>query len=264
MIVDAVSFFDNLDILELRFNILDKAVDQFIVCEGDVSTAGNLKPRVFELNKTRFEKWLPKIKHFIMAPDTDPALSLLAENSPGVPKNLPWWKREFIQKESMRYALTHLNDNDRVFIGDDDEIWNPEIDYPKGRLELRQTVYSYYLNNRSSEYWTGTSVMDYKDIKNDTLDNLRAYDEARQYMHAPVLENAGWHFTNMGGAEMIKRKIRNYAHQEYATPEILNAIKDRFNRNVDYLGRNFKFGKDETDLPQYILQNKEKYVKMLL
>lgn len=263
MIVDIFSFAGELDILELRLNILDSVVDELIICEADLTTAGNPKPRYFEENKQRFEKWLPKIKYFIM-PSEDVALEHLADTSPGVPKDMHWWKREFIQKESMRYALTHLKDDDRVFIGDVDEIWNPAIEYPKGRLELEQKVYCYYLNNRSSEYWTGTSVMDYKDIKNDTLDNLRAYDIARGYMWAYKFPNAGWHFTNQGGAEAIKKKIQSYAHQEFATPEVLNVIEDRIKNNVDYLGRNFKFWKDETDLPEYILQNKDKYAKMLL
>ena len=263
MIIDLVSFAGGLDILELRFNILDKVVDQFIICEGDETTAGHPKPRYFEENKQRYAKWLPKIKYHIMSPYTDPALSLLADTSPGVPKDMPWWRREFIQKESMRYALTHLKDDDRVFVGDDDEIWNPDITYPKGRLELQQTVYTYYLNNRSNEYWTGTSVMDYKDIKSDTLDNLRAYDERRKYMHAPVLPNAGWHFTNQGGVEKIKWKVKNYAHQEFNQAFILDKIDERIANNQDYLGRDFKLGVDESEWPDYLKKNRQNYENLL-
>jgi beta-1,4-mannosyl-glycoprotein beta-1,4-N-acetylglucosaminyltransferase len=256
-VIDLFSFNGEFDILELRLNILDKAVDQFIICEGDETTAGNTKPRYFEENKERYAKWLPKIKYHIMSPYTDPALSLLADTSPGVPKDMHWWRREFIQKESMRYALTHLRDEDRVFIGDADEIWNPDITFPEGRWELQQTVYTYYLNNRSTEYWTGTSLMSYKDIKTDTLDNLRAYDQHRAHMLAPVYPNAGWHFTNIGGAEFVKRKIQSYAHQEFNNPAMLNTIEARIANNQDYLGRDFVLGKDETGLPQYLLENKE-------
>ena len=164
----------------------------------------------------------------------------------------------------MRYALTHLHDEDRVFIGDVDEIWDPYVIYPQGRLELNQRVYTYYLNNRSSEQWTGTSVMDYKDIKVDLLDNLRAYDTMRAHMLAPVLPNAGWHFTNIGGAEFIKRKIQSYAHQEFNNPEFLSLVDERIAKNVDYLGRDFKLGVDESHLPEYLLRNKEKYAKLFI
>jgi len=261
-IIDVVSFCGELEMLELRLNILDGVVDEFIICEGDETTAGNPKPRYFEENKQRYEKWLPKIKYFIM-PSTDPALSLLADTSPGVPKDQHWWKREFIQKESMRYALTHLKDDDRVFIGDVDEIWNPDIKYPAGRQELQQLVYSYWLNNRSSEQWTGTSVMDYKDIKNDTLDNLRAYDDKRVYMHAPKLPNAGWHFTNQGGSDFIKRKLQSYAHQEFNQELIINGIDNKMALNKDYLGRDFEMWTDESEWPEYLVKNRQKYLNML-
>ncbi len=256
--IDVVSFAGELEMLELRLNILDSVVGEFIVCEGDETTAGNPKPRYFEENKERFAKWLPKIKYYIM-PSTDVVLKEYAEKYLPIPLEQHWWHREFIQKESMRYALTHLKDDDRVFIGDVDEIWNPNIEYPKGRLELEQLVYSYYLNNRSSEYWTGTSVMDYKDIKNNTLDNLRAYDPARQHMHAPKLKNAGWHFTNQGGVEAIKKKIQSYAHQEFNQDFILSKIDERIANNQDYLGRDFKMWISEEEWPQYLKENKEKY-----
>lgn len=248
--------------LELRLNILDSVVDQFIICEGDETTAGEPKPRSYELNRGRYAKWEHKIKYHIMSPYTDPALSLLADTSPGVPKDMHWWRREFIQKESMRYALTHLRDNDRVFIGDCDEIWDPTIEYPEGRSELQQTVYTYYLNNKSSEHWTGTSLMSYSDIKKDTLDNLRAYDEMRAYMRAPVMQS-GWHFTNIGGAEFIKRKIQSYAHQEFNHPQILEQIDQRIASNQDYLGRDFTLGVDESDWPQYLTNNRDKYLHLL-
>lgn len=262
MTIDLISFNGEFDLLELRLNILDSVVDEFIICEGRETTAG--VPKELYFNKERYAKWMHKIKYHVMSPYTDPALSLLADTSPGVPKDMHWWRREFIQKESMRYALTHLQDNDRVFVGDCDEIWDPTLTYPEGRAELQQTVYTYYLNNKSTEYWTGTSLIPYKDIKADTLDNLRAYDERRAYMRAPVIPNAGWHFTNIGGAEFIKRKIQSYAHQEFNTPEMLATIEGRIARNEDYLGRPFILSKDEEGWPQYLKENKEKYAHLCL
>ncbi len=260
-VIDIFSFCGEYDVLELRLNILNDVVDQFIICEGDETTAGNPKPRYFELKQHRYAKWLPKIKYHIFSPYTDPALSLLADTSPGVPKDMHWWRREFIQKESMRYALTHLKDNDRVFIGDVDEIWDPTVKYPIGRSELQQTVYSYYLDNKSTEYWTGTSVMPYSEIKKDTLDNLRAYDAARAYMKAPVIQG-GWHFTNIGGASFVKSKIQSYAHQEFNNPHTLSQIENNVRQNRDYLGRDFTFTLDESHWPQYLKQNRSKFAHL--
>lgn len=261
MIVDCVSFNGEFDVLELRFHILNERVDQFIVCEGDETTAGVPKVRYFESQKERFAPWMHKIKYHIMSPYTDPPLSHLADLSPGVPKDQHWWRREFIQKESMRYALTHLRDNDRVFIGDADEIWDPALSYPDGRWELEQTVYTYSLDNQSSEYWTGTSLMSYRDIKNNQLDNLRAYDKMRQYMWAPKMKS-GWHFTNIGGAEFVKRKIRSYAHQEFNHPQILSQVDMAIAANRDYLGRDFILGVDESSWPKYLKENRAKWAHL--
>lgn len=258
-IIDAFSFNGELDILEIRLNVLDKVVDEFVICESDTTFTGLKKPLYFKENKERYAKWLPKIKHFVMASD-DAVLKAQAVQSPGVPKDLHWWVREFTQKESMRYALTHLKDDDTVFIGDADEIWNPNNLPPLDqRSKLEQTVYSYYLNNRSSEWWEGTSVIPYHFIRNDTLDNLRAHDSHRKYMQAPTFPNKGWHFTNMGGEEFVKRKLASYSHQEFNNNYYLGNISTQIKENKDFIGRNFTFTVDETGLPEYLLQNKDKY-----
>lgn len=261
MIVDIVSYNGEADVLELRFQILDKAVDQFIVCEGDETTAGTPKVRHFEAQQDRFSRWLPKIKYHIMSPYMDPILTSFAANNLPIPVDQHWWHREFIQKESMRYALTHLRDDDRVFIGDADEIWDPTLVYPPGRWELEQTVYTYWLDNKSSEYWTGTSVMDYGNIKLQTLDSLRAYDKAREFMWAPKMKS-GWHFTNLGGAEFVKRKIRSYAHQEFNNPQILAQVDMAVAMNRDYLGRDFVLGIDESDWPEYLKKNRPQWTHL--
>jgi hypothetical protein len=105
--------------------------------------------------------------------------------------------------------------------------------------------------------------MQYKHIKHDTLDNLRAYDEARKHMRAPIIENAGWHMTNIGGLDFIKRKMQSYAHHEYSTPQALEAAEYHYNRNEDYLGRNFIIGVDEQGWPEFLKDNRHLYAHLL-
>lgn len=258
MVIDIFSFNGELDILEIRLNILYDYVDQFIICESDETFTGIKKPLYFKENMARYEKFLPKIKHFVMA-SNDSILQRQALLSPGVPKDLHWWVREFTQKESMRYALTHLKNNDIVLIGDVDEIWNPHHVPSFGRWKLEETVYSYYLNNRSSEWWEGTSRMSYEMIKKDTLDNLRAHDDFRAYMKAETWPNYGWHFTNMMTPDKIREKLASYSHQEFNFPQVTDKIEEQIKNNKDFIGRDFTFTKDETGLPQYILDHKDKY-----
>ena len=263
MVIDCFSFNGELDILELRLNILNNFVDQFVICESDYTFTGIKKPLYFQENKQRYEKFLPKIKHFVMASD-DFILHRDANNSPGVPQDLHWWRREYTQKESMRYALTHLQDDDIVYIGDADEIWNPNNMPPPGRWKLEQYVYSYYLNNRSSEWWEGTSVMPYKFIKEYTLDDLRAHDHhKRRIEKASTYLNKGWHFTNMGGIEFIKRKLASYSHQEFNNLHTIENLENQMYTNKDFIGRDFKMWKDESNWPQYLIDNREKYKHFL-
>ena len=117
--------------------------------------------------------------------------------------------------------------------------------------------YSYYLNNRSSEVWEGTNVFKYKNIKD--LNDIRAD-------HSVVLEDGGWHFTNMMNRDNLINKIESYDHEEANIPWVKDGLQARIDANIDYLGRThdwqgnpFRLWKDESDLPKYILENKEKY-----
>ena len=240
-------------------------MDQFVIVEAPTTFSGLKKPLYFDEQKERFAPFLDKIKYFVIDDyPNDEEILRLADESSNVPKNGPeHWRREFYQNESIKKALTHLQDNDICFIGDVDEIWNPEIliDYTKDDIfKLRQKVYTYYLNNRSNEPWAGTLVTKYKNIKNNCLNHLRTKGKTK-YIY---IENGGWHFTSIGGIDEVRRKLNDsYTKDSYNTNEVQEKLEERFGKK-DYVGRNkFKFWIDEKDLPKYILDNKEKYKKLL-
>lgn len=60
-IYDCFPFFCELDLLEIRLNILDPYVDYFVIRESNLGFAGNSKKYFFEENKNLFEKFLHKI-----------------------------------------------------------------------------------------------------------------------------------------------------------------------------------------------------------
>ena len=238
-IYDIFTYNGETDLLEIRLNILKDSVDQFIIVEATTTFSGLNKPLYFQQQKERFNPFLNKIKYFVINDyPNDQKLLRLADSSSNVPKNGPeHWKREFYQKESIKKALTHLHDENICFIGDVDEIWNPEIfiDYTKNDVfKLRQNVYVYYLNNRSNEPWAGTIVTKYKNIKNACLNHLRTKIKTK-YVY---LKNGGWHFTSMGGIDEVRRKLNDsYTSLSYNTTEIQNNLEKRFGKS-DYIGRN--------------------------
>ena len=265
MVVDCILYNGEADILEIRLSVLNEFVDQFVICEAKTTFSGKPKPLYFEQQKERFSQWLPKIKYSVID-ENDPELWKIAHSSPNT-GGIEHWEREFIQRESIKKAIIHLQDEDICYISDCDEIWKAQ-EIGDDIYKIEQKVYSYYLNNRSSESWAGTFVGKYKNIKNELLNHLRAgngfkLNDRSTWNGRIILLDAGWHFTNIGGVEELKRKIESYGHQELNTESFKNTLSQKIKDNVDYMGfRDFKMWVDESDLPKYILDNKEKYGKL--
>jgi len=260
---DIFTYNGEIDILKIRLNILNGVVDKFIIIEAPTTFSGLQKPLYFQEQRQLFAPFLDKINYFVINDyPNDKELCKLADESSNVPKNGPeHWRREFYQKESIKKALINFNDDDICFIGDVDEIWNPliKIDYTKNDIfKLEQEMYTYYLNNKSNEPWAGTIVTKYKNIKNNCLNHLRTKGKTRY----TYIKNGGWHFTNMGGLEEVRRKLNDsYTEESYNSNEIQYNLEKRFGES-DYLGRKFKYYVSESNLPKYLLENKDKYKKL--
>ncbi len=262
-IYDIFTYNGEADILEIRLNILYPFVDRFIIVEAPTTFSGLKKPIYFEEQKARFSDFSDKIEHFVIDDyPNDEYICELADASSNVPKGGPeHWRREFYQKESIKKALVGINDDDICFIGDADEIWDPAafFDYTKDDIfKLRQRVSTYYLNNISDEPWAGTMATKYKNIKNACLNHLRTKSKTRY----SYVENGGWHFTNMGGVDEIRRKLNDsYTKESYNTDDVQKNLDARFGKS-DYLGRKSKYRTDESGLPKYVLENKDKYNRL--
>jgi beta-1,4-mannosyl-glycoprotein beta-1,4-N-acetylglucosaminyltransferase len=277
-IYDIFNFFNEIELLEVRLNILNKHVDYFVIVESTLTHSGLPKELYFNKNKRLFSKFKNKIIHLIIEVpirDFDDAKQRLANaktpqfekdilsyalSSKNVPSDAPHFLRDFYEKEYVKKALLNLNDNDICFISDLDEIWNPEtvIDFRVDTVfKLKQDVYTYYLNNRSSELWAGTIVTKYKNIKDSCLNHLRSKNLTKHR----YIANGGWHFTFQGGADRVKQKLASYSHQEFNNSSIKSQVKDRIGENKDILNRNFKYWIDSSNLPDYLIKNQARYKK---
>lgn len=280
-IYDIFIFFNEIDLLEIRLNILDPYVDHFVIIEATKTFTGLPKKLFYEENKNLFKKWEHKIIHYVVndipknendlikrlknknLDQVDEKIIKTALKSSNIPHGeKEYWLREFYQKEMMKKPLVGIaKDEDMCFVSDIDEIWNPKakIDYNKNTVfKYKQKVYAYYLNNRSSERWKGTFATKYRNIKKRSLNHL---DTPSKTIYT-YIKNGGWHFTNMGGIEKLKQKIEAYSHQEFNNEKIKGELEKRINENTDFVGRNFNFWQDESELPIYLLENKEKYREM--
>ena len=244
MIIDCFYYNGEEEVLEARLNILAPYVDKFIICEAKETFSG--VPKDLSFKPLKFAQF--NIEYFIM--EEYAGLRLEALKSPNTGSGEHYWVREFIQKESARYALKDCNDDDIICISDVDEIWNPKTIYGAlvdKVLKPKQLPYLYYFNQRTDEDWmgwTGTVVCRYKHIKDGLINHLRT-DSMTEY---EVIENGGWHFNAIAGKQ---KKVDAFKHPVYYDDGVWK------NREVN-------MRKDESQLPEWILNNKEKWTNLFL
>lgn len=253
MIFDAFTFWKELDLLRLRFEILDPYVDKFILVESRQTFSGEPKPLYYEENRHLFDKWNNKIIHIIA-----PNIELKNPNYLFERHHLCY---ELMEKKIMEMGLP----NDIVFLGDLDEVWNPEIldKVDEQSHILYMLAYAYWLNNRCSERWTGSLMTKVKNI-------FVGFTKKTMLDKPYPLDNAGWHFTNMGGSELIIEKLNAYDHSNEIIPVLSQfeglGIQDRMDNDIDFLGRAldyegqpFKFWLDESEWPKYLKDNRQEW-----
>lgn len=231
MIFDCFSFFNELDLLEIRLHTLDKVVDKFVLAEAPWTHSGSPKPLYFEENKARFAPFLGKIVHIVAGdPPTDPDADE-RDNA---------WTRENWQRNSIANGLSSAKPDDTIVISDLDEIPDPDVVRSlsakcaagKRIFNLHTRCYAFFLNNRcvSSPFWTGgpqilsyrtfTDRSTYRKCKfSDTCpEAANALPSATLIRFAPdkeTVSDAGWHFSSMGGIAAIRKKIMSFAHTEF-------------------------------------------------
>ena len=246
-IYDAFNFYNELETLEIRLNVLNDYVDYFVIAESTMTHSGKPKELFYEKNKHLFKKFEHKIIHCIIdnpvnsfeevkerlnkteIPEIEKSIlrEALSSNNiaPGVIPSL----RIFYEKECIKKALIGLSNNDFCFLSDLDEIWNPEtiIDYSLDNIyKFKQDNYVYFLNNRSNDNWigwTGTVGTKYKNIKNGCLNHLRTVGKNK----FTIIRNGGWHFTWQGGYTRVVSKLESYDHQEFNTEKNKSKITEK-------------------------------------
>ncbi len=66
MVYDCFQFFNELDILKIRLNVLAPIVDRFVISEATETFSGLKKPLYYEENKHLFAEFADKIIHVVV------------------------------------------------------------------------------------------------------------------------------------------------------------------------------------------------------
>lgn len=240
MIYDCFTFFNELDILEIRLNELAPVVDRFIIVEADQTFRGQPKPLHFAENASRFAAFSDKIIHIVCRfPDE---ATLMREDRHKADSAV--WAREFRQRNEIARGLEQAGPDDLVIVSDVDEIIRAAV--------LRQAVASrsgpeltiftmplhkYYVNRRliSPEWRQGPRMVAFRDfrgaqllrrtrlhgtkkLKSEALRQViaRAWNGWHCGCPLPIrrIRASGWHFSTIGGWEKLRLKYDSYSHDE--------------------------------------------------
>ena len=196
VIVDGVTFWNEIDVFWLRLRMLEDTVDRFIVVEGDRTFRGAPNHYSLERWRDRLEPWWDRI---VLHRETLPE-----QGNP--------WSREAAQRAAIgRVAAGMLEDDDILVFGDADEIWQPNLLSALQEPRIAQMDFRVM-----SVYWRRNDTVLcsiagwWRDLKGWDLHRLRM--ERRQNLERV---RSGWQFSWMGQPERMREKALAFSHTEY-------------------------------------------------
>lgn len=282
MIYDCFTFFNELDLLEIRLNTLDDVVDRFVIAEATRTHSGKPKELLFEKNKARYAKFLDKIE-YVVVDDLLPEEEVAKDSF-----HLPW-VNENRQRNALIRGLAAAKDADIVMVSDLDEIPRPEkvseaVKKMAGRassVRFGMDFYCFYANFRNYSYpeWLlGTSAVQYGTFhKEGAFDGVTSdrYKQASENIGNTltklrflkseiVLRHAGWHFSYLGGIEAIRIKLTSFAHAEYGGVSD-EQLKRRLESGSDLFGRAGKMYGVPIDqsFPKFLVDNRQRFASLI-
>lgn len=289
-VYDCFLFFNELNLLEIRLNILDPVVDYFVIVEANVTHSGKPREYCFEANKNKFTKWLDKIIYIKVdsMPEQFEDLSMYTvsssmpqpvnvtydqmvwntivynlQSATNIDKKAPLQCREYWQRESIIRALGNCTPDDVIMLSDIDEMPNPDIvkailnNFDNYQVySLRQNSYYYKLNLLKERHWVGPRIASYSRFCEQPVGTFR-------HIRDLIISHGGWHFS-FQTASGVANKLQAYSHADMATEDVMKNLDTRIANSTDPFNRG-KLTKVEIDstYPQYLLDNLEQYKHMI-
>jgi beta-1,4-mannosyl-glycoprotein beta-1,4-N-acetylglucosaminyltransferase len=241
-------FFNEVELLDLRLRTLDSIVDYFVIAETNITHTGKPKPYYFDYFKFQFKKYDRKIIH-VKVP---------------LEPNINPWIVENAHRDLIGLGIKDAGPEDYIIISDADEIPNPKavlcgIDLGYEQFGLLQKLFYYYVNCQAVQMWYGSMVWKRKHIPSPQ------YVRNRRGGDPHGMENGGWHYSFLGGAEKIMLKLHSFSEQQVNTPDVnneenikrcLESGEDIFHRTENWAQKRF-ITDDEIDHTEVIEWAKE-------
>ena len=287
-IFDCTTFFDEKMMMEIRFNVLNEYVHKFIVVESTFSHSGEKKKLNF--NKNDFPKFKDKINYIVIDQEPKGLIKKSQNDREDFSKRMNSIKRIEQSYDFMIKGLDDALDDDLVMISDNDEIPNlNDIDFSQNKNDffIFQQFFYYYKFNLIYDKikWFGTKACKKKKLSSfSNLRNLKnkkyplwrfdTYFSNIKQTNLEIINNGGWHFTNIKTPEKLFEKLSNFGHHdEFELSGLtIDKLREKIkNKEVFYdhfadkkdksrWDNTYKLKKmDDVFLPKYLIQNKAKY-----
>ena len=284
-IIDCTSFYNEHMMYEVRLNILKDKIEKFIVTESTFSHSGKKKKLNFDIDN--YPKFKDKIIYIVI--DKEPDGIEEENNDPSIQRSNSLKRIALSYDESLK-KLGNFSSNDFIMLSDNDEIPNLNSDKflkNKNSIVLFNQLFFYYKFNLLYDkmIWPGTKGCRKSKLKSlSWLRNIKLkrypfwrldtlFSETK-YIDLNIVNDGGWHFTNLKTPEQMYEKFMNFGHHdEFRLSGItVDNIREKIiNKEIFYnhfadkssvnkWKSNYKLKLvDEKLLPKYLINNKIKY-----
>lgn len=280
MIYDCFTFYNELDLLEVRLHELYDVVDRFVLVEATQTFQGNPKPLYFDEHKHAFSRYADKITHIIIEfPDDGTLRSQLSTH----PQNTTW-AREHYQRDQISRGLANALPDDLIIVSDVDEIISAAKlreaiakKRPHDLTIFAMPIYTGCVNRRvnGSVWEKGPRMIEFSDftgaqhlrmtkmVAANHLGNSavgRFYTRYQNYVlrgisnRIYIVPESGWHMTSIGDWDRYRSKILAFSHRE-VTQEERFKCKEAFERKL----AETTSAVDPRELPKFIQENLERF-----
>ena len=248
MIVDAFTFFNELDMLESRLKFLYPYVDYFVISECNYTHSGKRKDLNYLKNLNRYKPYADKIIYLPYIVSDLEYQKWNFNQREVLDLTSDYWNIERAQRNHILWGIEQFPDDSIVFITDLDEVINPFI-FPEivervkqqGHCALIQRMFYYNLSIESAVRWASCGVATKKEMFALSPNYVRSnsYTDPNR-----VIWEGGWHMSYFMTPEQIKIKLENFAHQEYnderwkdlnRIEQCINDGKDLFDRGINWI-----------------------------
>ena len=288
-IFDCTTFHSEHLMMDVRFNVLNEYVHKFIVTESTFSHSGKRKKLNFDINN--YPKFKDKIIYVIIDKEPNDIIKIDNKLLTAPEKRSNSLKRIELSYNYMTNALNIALDNDLIILSDNDEI--PNLGSKKFKnsnkdIFIFKQLFFYYKFNLFYDLmpWHGSkaarkktllSMSWLRNLKNKKYPfwRLDTFFKNNKYINLDIINDGGWHFTNLMTPEKLYEKLTNFGHHdEFELSGLtVNDLKKKIKEKTvfwnhfadkkhfsDRWAYDYKLKKiDNEYLPSYLTNNLEKF-----